>query len=334
MMKKIILIGCAHIHTPAFVNMMLARKDSLQICGVWDHDAARAEKNAAALGTKAYASVDELLAFQPDAAVICSETNKHKELAEKVIGKVKYVFIEKPLGFAAKDGIEMADAIEKSGTVFQTGYFMRGNAVFLYLKQLVEQGAFGRITRMRHTNCHSGSLGGWFDSDWRWMADPSIAGCGAFGDLGTHSLDIMMWFLGCPEKVTADIQVVTGRYGDCDEMGEAILLFPNGVIGTLAAGWVDVSNPVTCEICGTEGHALVMNGQLYLQSSKIEGADGNTPWTKLPEPLPHAFELFLDAMFGKDVPLVSVRDAANRSAAMEAMYKAARNHTWTAPAYR
>jgi predicted dehydrogenase len=49
----------------------------------------------------------------------------------------------------------------------------------------------GKITRARGSNCHSGSLGGWFDKEYRWMADPKIAGVGAFGDLGTHKLDIL-----------------------------------------------------------------------------------------------------------------------------------------------
>ena len=138
------------------------------------------------------------------------------------------------------------------------------------------------------------------------MADPAIAGCGAFGDLGTHVLDILLWLFGDVERVIADINVVTGRYGECDESGEGLMKFTSGVVGTLAAGWVDVANPVTLMVSGTEGHAHVDNGQLYFQSSKVAGADGKQPWTDLPPAWPHAFELFLDAVMGKqDVPLVS-----------------------------
>src|SRR5439155_19000135 len=132
----------------------------------------------------------------------------------------------------------------------------------LFLKDQIAKGAFGKITRVRGSNCHNGSLQGWFDKDYRWMADPKIAGVGAFGDLGTHSLDILMWMLGGIESVTADIKIVTDRYPGCDESGEALLKFQNGVIGTLAAGWVDADNPVTLEISGTEGHATIVNGLL------------------------------------------------------------------------
>ena len=42
------------------------------------------------------------------------------------------------------------------------------------------------------------------------------------------------------------------------------------------------------------------------------GADGSE-WTDLPEALPHAFDLFLDALNGENVPLISVKEAADRS---------------------
>ena len=333
-MKRIAIAGCAHIHTPNFVKILKARED-VKVTGVWDHDARRAKENADILNTKVYASDAEIWDDSSiDAVVICSETNRHRELVLRAAKTKKHMFVEKPLGFAGRDALEMADAIEKSGVLFQTGYFMRGNPVHLFLKQQIEAGVFGTITRIRHSNCHCGSLGGWFDTQWRWMADPAIAGCGAFGDLGTHSLDILMWFLGVPERVAADIRTVTGRYGaDCDESGEGLLHFPSGTVGTLAGGWVDLANPVTCEISGTEGHAAVVNGQLYFKSNHVTGADGKEPWTALPAEWPHAFVLFLEALAGKKVKLVSAREAALRSVVMETLYKAAKHTRWETVAF-
>jgi predicted dehydrogenase len=172
---------------------------------------------------------------------------------------------------------------------------------------------------------------GLFDTEYAWMADLKQAGVGAFGDLGTHSLDIMLWMLGDVNRVTATLGVATGRYGDTDEFGEGLLEFASGTAGSLAAGWVDVVHPVGLILSGTEGHAHIANGQLFFQSSHVPGADGKEPWTRLPEGWPHAFELFLDALTGKDAPLVQVREAAVRSAVMEALYDGARTHQWVTP---
>jgi predicted dehydrogenase len=239
------------------------------------------------------------------------------------------MFVEKPLGITAKESAEMADAIEKARLLFTTGYFMRTDPKHLFLREQVAKGNFGKITRVRGSNCHSGSLGGWFDTDWRWMADPKIAGVGAFGDLGTHKLDILMWLLGDVDSVTADVRSVTGRYGDCDETGEGLIQFKNGVIGTLAAGWVDVDDPVQFLISGTEGHAVIVDNYLYYQSKRVPGTESKDPYTKLPPALPPPMYQFVDAVGGaKDRPLVPPREAAARVTVMEAMYKGARERKW------
>jgi predicted dehydrogenase len=331
-MIQLALVGCAHIHTPGFIKRLNARSD-VKVIYTWDHDLARAQKSAAELNAQAVDDVNKIWSDSSiEAVIICTETNRHEAVVFDAAAAKKHLFVEKPLGLGAADAYKMANAIDQAGVLFQTGYFMRSEPIHRFLREQIQAGAFGTITRIRHTNCHSGSLGGWFDTDWRWMADPKQAGVGGFGDLGTHSLDILMWLMGDVSRVTATVKVVTGRYENCDETGEGLLEFANGTIGSLAAGWVDVAHPISVVISGTEGHAYVANGSLFFKSSRVKGATGETPWTDLPKALPHAFDLFLDAVTGqKDVPLVSAQEAAARSAVMEALYQGSQQHIWVAP---
>ncbi len=322
------LIGGAHIHTPGFIERIKKRAD-VAVQYVWDHDDARAQQRADALN----AQVADLETIWKDtsipAVIVCSETDRHEPLVLAAAAAGKHLFVEKPLGMGSADAARMAEAIAKAGVLFQTGYFMRGNPIHQFLKEQIAAGSFGAISRARMSNCHAGALGGWFDTDWRWMTDPAQAGCGGFGDLGTHVLDIMLWLLGDVQAVTASLDTVTRRYGAVDEFGEGLLKFANGCVGTLAAGWVDVANPVSLIVSGTEGHASVINGQLFFKSSKVAGADGKEPWTTLPEAWPHAFELFLDAVVGKQhAPLVTAREAAYRNTVMEALYQAHHDQAW------
>jgi predicted dehydrogenase len=328
-MIQVALVGGGHIHTPGFIKRLNDRQN-IAVKYVWDHDLERAQRRAEALNSRVVAETDEIWADDSlAAAIICSETDRHEPLVLAGAAAKKHLFVEKPLGLGARDAQTMAEAIEAADILFQTGYFMRGDPIHLFLREQLAAGNFGKVTRFRHTNCHAGSLKGWFDTEWRWMADPAQAGVGAFGDLGTHSLDILLWLMGDVSRVTADIEVATGRYGDCDEYGEGLLKFTNDAIGSLAAGWVDVAHPVSLILSGTEGHAYVANGQLFFQSERIEGADGKAPWSTLPAPWPHAFELFLDALSGQEnVPLVTAREAAVRSAVMEALYEGAKKQTW------
>jgi predicted dehydrogenase len=330
-MTTVALVGAAHIHTPDFVKRLLAR-DDVQVKYVWDHQSERAQQRAGELSAQVVDAADAIWADPAvEAAIICSETNRHEGLVLAATAAGKHVFVEKPLGMGAEDAYRMADAIEQAGVLFQTGYVLRGVPVHRFLRTQIQAGNLGRVTRVRMSNCHAGSLKGWFDSEWRWMADPQVAGCGAFGDLGTHHLDIMLWWMGDPLRVTADVDVATGRYGDCDEYGEGLLKFEGGAIGVLASSWVDVANPVPLLISGTAGHAYVAKGEFYFQSEHVPGADGREPWTDLPDPWPHALDLFLDALTGQEVSLVGAREAAVRSAVMEAMYEASRTKTWVEP---
>lgn len=329
---SIAIVGAAHIHTPNYLKMLSNRKE-VKIKCIWDKDSSRAQKWAMPLGA---AQVDDVKKIWSDpeikAVVICSETNQHKELVMAAAEAGKHMFVEKPLGFTAQDSKSMASAIEKAKLIFTTGYFMRTDPAILFLKEQADKGNLGKITRVRGSNCHNGSLGHWFDTDWRWMTDPKLAGVGAFGDLGTHALDILMWICGDVESITSDIKVVTGNYGDCDESGEALIKFKNGITGTLAAGWVDVDNPVTFLISGTEGHMCIEHGMLFFTSSKVEGANGRQPWTALPPHPPLPMDQFVDAIIGKTgMPLVTPAEASARVSVMEAAYDASKTHAWVKP---
>ena len=197
-----------------------------------------------------------------DAVIICSETSLHLELVEAAAAAGKDVFVEKPLGMGASDAYVMQRAVEAADVTFQTGHFMRSMPVYRQLKAWIEAGTLGTITRIRHSNVHQGAIAGIFDSgrgpylDWLWMTDPALSGCGGFGDLGAHSLDILMWLMGDVESVTAQVDRLLGKY-DCDEYGEGMLRFANGAIGTIAAGWVDVLQPQSILVSGAEGVAYV-----------------------------------------------------------------------------
>ena len=329
-MPTVSLVGVAHIHTPGFVKRLLARSASVKVKRVWDPNRARARKRAAELSTQAVSSADAIW-NDPEitAVVITSETDRHAELVAAAARTGKHMFVEKPLGLGAADALKMARAIDKAQVTFQTGYFMRGQPINRFLREQVQRGAFGKVTRVRASNCHAGALEDWFSAEWKWMTDPKRSGCGGFGDLGTHMLDILMWIFGDVDSVAAATAAPLKRYGaSCDETGEGLLRFRSGVLGSLAAGWVDIGNPVTLAISGTEGLAWVVDGRLYFKSKRVRGADGKEPWTDLPEALPHAFDLFFDALEGKKVPLVSAGEAAARSAVVEAFYEAARSGKW------
>jgi predicted dehydrogenase len=144
-----------------------------------------------------------------------------------------------------------------------------------------------------------------------------------------------MWVLGPVEEVTADVRVVTGRYSGCDETGSALLRMRDGLVASLTAGWVDVANPVTLQIAGTEGHALIVNDTLHFVSKKVPGSRITEPTAaaSLPAAPLAPMHQWLDAVAGKSgQPLVTPREAAARVAVMDAAYESSRTSRWTSVA--
>lgn len=339
-MRTLGFLGAAHIHTPNFIRQINERRDQFRVKAVWDARPERADIAAKHLDCDTVADYGAILADEDiDAVVITSETVLHRDLVEGAAAAGKDLFVEKPLAIDAHDGFELQKAIDEAGVIFQIGHFMRGDPLYRAIKQLLDDDALGTITRIRHCNVHHGAIEGWFDAGrgwyedgWRWMTDLDQAGMGGFGDLGAHSLDMLMWLMGDVAAVTAQTGALLGKY-PCDEYGEGMLRFANGAIGTIAAGWADLMRICPILVSGTEGIAYVDDGKLFVKSANLAEADGGE-WTDLPAALPHAFVLFLDALIGKDVPLISAKEAADRTAVMSAFYQAADTNCWVEPQRR
>jgi predicted dehydrogenase len=323
------LLGAAHMHTPMFLNVLKTRAD-VKVHYVYDHDPARAESIAALCGAQVAKTTAEVLGNAGVCGVvILSETSLHAELATAAAKAKKHVFIEKPLGVGGKDALEIADAVEKAGVLFTSGYHLRTIPKYIFVKKNVEQGNLGKIVRVHCSFANDCVLQGTFDKEFKWTVDPQWGALGSFADTGTHALDMLMWLMGDVDAVSADIRTVTDRYPNCDETGQGMLRFRNGVTGTISAGWVEPENPVGLLVSGTEGHAAVFNDRLYLRTLKVRGAAGARPWGKLPPGPDHPLLQFVQAVSGqKNVPLVRPREAAARVKVMEALYQSARQRKW------
>jgi predicted dehydrogenase len=309
---------------------MLATRPEVKVKYVWDREAALAGKHAATCGAKVAASPAEVLG---DAAVqgvlVLSETRLHAELATAAAKARKHLFVEKPLGVGASDAAEIAAAVEKAGVLFTTGYHLRTNPKHIFVKENLSKGNLGKIVRVHCSFANDCVLQGEFDRDLHWTTEQKWGALGSFADTGTHALDLLMWLMGDVVAVMADIRSVTGRYPGCDETGQGMLRFANGVTGTISAGWIEPDNPVGLLVSGTEGQATMFNERLYLKTAKVPRADGARPWGKLPPGPDHPVLQFVNAVAGqKDQPLVPVREAAVRVKVMEALYQSAKGQRW------
>jgi predicted dehydrogenase len=324
------LVGGAHIHAPDFVNRM-ARHEKVETRYVWDPNSDTARARQRVSGGEIVDDVSSILSDpEVNALVVGTETFRHLDVISPAAASGKHLFVEKPVGMNGEEAEQIAEMVKSAGVLFQTGYFMRSSGVNRTIKKLMNEKALGDITRLRLSNVHSGAIGGWFDNEWRWMADPEQAGVGAFGDLGCHAADLLLWFMenDYAESCTAHINAVLERYPGCDEYGEGMVRFDSGAVATIAGGWVDHANPNQIEISGTKGHLRVTNGELFVRVPEMD-ASPSEPWQQLENDIRHPLDMFFDAISGiENLPLVTVTEAARVNSLISAMYRADSQRSW------
>lgn len=133
---------------------------------------------------------------------IASPNDTHAEIAIAAAKAGKMVMCEKPLGRTAVEAQAMVDASKSANMVW---YNYRRVPALVLLKELLDEGRFGRIFHYRSQ----------FLQDWTisqdlpqggeglWRLDSSVAGSGVTGDLLAHNIDMALWLNGTIAEVSA-----------------------------------------------------------------------------------------------------------------------------------
>jgi myo-inositol 2-dehydrogenase/D-chiro-inositol 1-dehydrogenase len=168
---------------------------------------ARVEKFAGNWGYESYETDWRKLIERSDIDVIdiASPNDTHREIAIAAAQAGKMVMCEKPLGRTADEAKAMVDAVEKAGVPNTVWYNYRRVPAVTLIKQLLDEGKFGRIFHYRAK----------FLQDWTisqdlpqggeglWRLDVSVAGSGVTGDLLAHNIDTALWLNGPITEVSA-----------------------------------------------------------------------------------------------------------------------------------
>jgi predicted dehydrogenase len=178
---------------------------------------------------------------------IASPNDTHAEIAIAAAKAGKMVLCEKPLGRTGAEAKTMVDAVESAGVPNMVWYNYRRVPAVVLLKQMLDEGRFGRIFHYR-----SNFLQDWTISrdlpqggEGLWRLDVSIAGSGVTGDLLAHNIDMALWLNGPIVEVTAMTETfiterkhsLTGKVEPVgiDDASAFLCRFANGSMATFEA---------------------------------------------------------------------------------------------------
>jgi predicted dehydrogenase len=208
---KIGVVGTGHLgnlHTK-----MLAQISNVDLVGVFDADAAKAQKVASEHGTKAYASLEELLR-DIQAVSIATSTTTHYDVACQALERGLHTFIEKPITETIDQAKSLVAHAEKKGVFIQVGHIERFNPAILALEQYKIRPLFIESHRLAQFN-------------------PRGSDVAVVLDLMIHDIDLILSLVKSRVvRVDANgISVVSGS----EDIANARLQFENGCVANVTA---------------------------------------------------------------------------------------------------
>lgn len=277
---KVGIIGCGKIaqvrHIPEY-----SANPHAQVYGFYDINQERARALAERFGGKAYASYEDLLADpQIEAVSVCAANHAHAEISIAALKAGKHVLCEKPMAITLEQCEAMVEAAERSGKYLMIGQNQRLAKAHKKAKELIEQGAIGKVLTFRTIFGHGGPETWSVDPGKNtWFFDKTKAAMGAMADLGIHKTDMIQYVLGSKivrtqaVLTTLDKRDATGSLIGVDDNAICIYQMENGVIGTMTASWTYyAAEDNTTVIYGTKGELRLYDDPKY--SVQQINADG------------------------------------------------------------
>jgi predicted dehydrogenase len=302
-----------------------------------------------------------------DVIDIASPNDTHAEIAIAAAKAGKMVLCEKPLARNAAESKAMTEAVESARISNMVWYNYRRVPAVTLLKNLLEEGRFGKIFHYRAK----------FLQDWTisqdlpqggealWRLDVAVAGSGVTGDLLAHTIDTAMWLNGSITEVVAMTETfikqrkhnLTGRIEPVgiDDASAFLCRFENGSLATFEATRYARGHKAlyTLEINGE--HASAMwdlhdlhrlqyfdhrdEGQLRGWRS-VHVTDGEHPYMKhwwvpglqigYEHSFTHQFADFLQAVGAGKQAAPTFRDALATDQVTDAVLKSAKTRQWEA----
>jgi len=269
---RVAILSTAHMHAYSYVRA-LRELPSASLAALWDNDAERGRARAAEWGTVFEADLARAL-DRCDAAIICSENVRHRELTLAAARAGKHVLCEKPLATTVDDAREMVRACREAGVILGTAFPVRHASALLDLRTAIQTGALGRVLMIRGTN-RGTNPGGWF-------VDKTLSGGGVITDHTVHVVDAIRYITG--EEITGVYAEADTRFSPDLGVEDCALLtmtLSGGGFASLDPSWSrpDKAFPtwgdVTMQVSGTEGVAtfdyLAQHTKLY-SNAAVRGA--------------------------------------------------------------
>ncbi|MDD3819050.1 MAG: Gfo/Idh/MocA family oxidoreductase [Actinomycetota bacterium] len=220
--------------------------------------------------------------------IIASPNLYHHEHAIACAQAGKHIIIEKPFACTNYEAWDIVNTAKKYGTKVMVGCNYRFWEQHLIAKELLNQNIIGDVKMGSSKSHESWDLYHELISYTRFRNDAKLAAAGALFDLGSHMVDLLLWFMGKEVKRVCGIAKNITRpkaYTVLDDCVYIQIEFADNTFGIVDLNRFSPAVTQGCELLGTEGTIFTSSeAQNPYQSAPMAiYLDRDYEWEELPE---------------------------------------------------
>lgn len=332
---SIALVGCGAVsqilYAPALLK--LEREGLINTAALVDPNLERTANIGAVLSTaRHYQTIQETFADKPiDLAIIAAPHRFHADLTTTCLEQGIPVLCEKPMARTKAECDRMIKAADEAGSLLAVGHFRRFFPSTKLVKNILDAGLLGTVKSFRFLD----------GENYSWPAQTASpfnqaeAGGGVLIDIGAHTLDLLLWWLGDAAEVVYQDDAMGGVESNCRmhlkmlNGAEGIIQLsrdcplPNRYVIECEKGWITYMCDVVDRIeWGLYDSCYSLNTEIRMMA-----APAQTSLYKLGAMVPGYYDCFTDqlrnvtaAIQGTETLCVSGTEARKTVALIEKCY--------------
>ena len=282
-----------------------------------------------------YTDYREMLEKAPiDAVIISSPHYLHYPMAIDSMKAGKHTLVDKPMAISVKETDGMINEAKKRGVKLGVILPSRFDPTYRRLKNAVEEGKFGQLILGEAVVEWSRTQEYYDNSPWRgrWATE----GGGALINQAIHTIDVLIWIMGSPKYLWAQIDTVAHKI-EVEDIAVATVRFENGALGVIQGSTAIYPGlPTRLEIHGTKGTAIVEGetlkrwsviGEEEIVEKKVKEGLGSWASPELTPATNHAALIkdFAEAVLEDREPFVNGAEGKRSIEVIMAIYKSGRS---------
>ncbi|MFN0141458.1 MAG: Gfo/Idh/MocA family protein [Pyrinomonadaceae bacterium] len=273
-------------------------------------------------GGTSYTDYAHLADVELDAVIVATPPATHVEIACFFTERGIPVLCEKPLTTNVKDAERMIATAAKAGVQFTMASKFRYCADVVKAKGIIASGVLGDV--LQFENAFTAKV----DMSKRWNSNAHVSGGGVLIDNGTHSVDIIRYFLGAIESVLV-VDAGGTQNLPVDENVKMLAKTRDGITASVDLTWgINKELPYFISIYGTNGTLHIgWRESKYRLTSSPDWTVFGSGYDKVAS-FRGKIENFANALRGKEDLFITPADALASVQVIDAAYRSLNQNLW------